>query len=86
MKQPRLVLMEEVGATLQLGPVELRRELQVGPRGRRASSDLLLVYPRVVDMDVQAAPIRAWRAANQQEGPARGNEPTCPLTVPREAK
>eukprot|EP00969_Alexandrium_andersonii_P341427 15092372-Alexandrium_andersonii.AAC.1 len=37
-------------------------------------------------MDIQAAPIRAWRAANQQGRPARGDESDRPLVVAREIK
>eukprot|EP00969_Alexandrium_andersonii_P119563 5286267-Alexandrium_andersonii.AAC.1 len=36
-------------------------------------------------MDIQATPIRAWWAANQQVRPARGDETDRPLTVAREA-
>eukprot|EP00969_Alexandrium_andersonii_P269393 11906734-Alexandrium_andersonii.AAC.1 len=37
-------------------------------------------------MDIQAAPIRARRAANQQERFARGDESDRPLAVVREIK
>eukprot|EP00969_Alexandrium_andersonii_P282631 12494805-Alexandrium_andersonii.AAC.1 len=37
-------------------------------------------------MDVQAAPIRAWRAAKQQERLASGDKSDRPLAVAREIK
>eukprot|EP00969_Alexandrium_andersonii_P351570 15435741-Alexandrium_andersonii.AAC.1 len=37
-------------------------------------------------MGIQAAPIRAWRAANQQERLARCNKSDRPLAVAREVK
>eukprot|EP00969_Alexandrium_andersonii_P066006 2911661-Alexandrium_andersonii.AAC.1 len=55
----------------------------MGPRRRRAPGDLPLVHPGVVHVDVQATPIRAWRAADEQERPARGDEPDRPLAVSR---
>eukprot|EP00969_Alexandrium_andersonii_P205790 9092886-Alexandrium_andersonii.AAC.1 len=44
-----------MSAALQLGLVELRCELQVGPRGRRAPGDLLLAQPRAAHVDVHSA-------------------------------
>eukprot|EP00969_Alexandrium_andersonii_P323089 14275565-Alexandrium_andersonii.AAC.1 len=63
-----------MGAAFQLSPVELRRELQVDPRGRHAPSDLLPVHPRAVRGDVQSAPIGARWAADLQERPTGGDE------------
>eukprot|EP00969_Alexandrium_andersonii_P237737 10494423-Alexandrium_andersonii.AAC.1 len=40
----------------------------------------------MIDTDVQATPVRAWRAANQQVRLARGDESERPLTVAREVK
>eukprot|EP00969_Alexandrium_andersonii_P141616 6262524-Alexandrium_andersonii.AAC.1 len=37
-------------------------------------------------MGIQAAPVRAWRAANQQERPARGDEADRLLAVAREVE
>eukprot|EP00969_Alexandrium_andersonii_P148930 6585143-Alexandrium_andersonii.AAC.1 len=68
-----------MSAALQLSPTKLGRKLQVGPRRRHTPGDLLLVHPQVVRVDIPATPIRAWRAANQQERPARGDESDRPL-------
>eukprot|EP00969_Alexandrium_andersonii_P317812 14039017-Alexandrium_andersonii.AAC.1 len=78
------MLVEEVGTALQLSPIELGHELQVGPRRGHTPGDLLLAHSRVVHMDIQAAPICARRAANQLERPARGHESDRPLAVARE--
>eukprot|EP00969_Alexandrium_andersonii_P293705 12981336-Alexandrium_andersonii.AAC.1 len=64
--------MEEARATRQLGPVELDRELHVGPRLLEPASHLILAHARVVDVLVEGTPIRTgWapgkRASSSQQ-------------------
>eukprot|EP00969_Alexandrium_andersonii_P231166 10210073-Alexandrium_andersonii.AAC.1 len=40
----------------------------------------------MIDVDIQAAPIRAWRAANWQARLARGDKSDRPLAVARKVK
>eukprot|EP00969_Alexandrium_andersonii_P290383 12835025-Alexandrium_andersonii.AAC.1 len=77
------MLVEKAGTALQLSPIELGHDLQAGPRGGHAPGDVLLAHPRAIRVDGQAAPIRARRAANKQERPARGDESGRLLAVAR---
>eukprot|EP00969_Alexandrium_andersonii_P302128 13355118-Alexandrium_andersonii.AAC.1 len=79
--------MEGAGTALQLSPIQLGHKLQVDPRSGHAPGDLLLIHSRLLmDMEIQAAPIRAWWAANQQERLARSDKSDRPLAVAREVK
>eukprot|EP00969_Alexandrium_andersonii_P337352 14909927-Alexandrium_andersonii.AAC.1 len=63
-----------MSTALQLGAVQLHRELQVRAGLAHPLSHCLRVHARVADVHIEAAPVRARRAPYKEIGPARAQQ------------
>eukprot|EP00969_Alexandrium_andersonii_P232327 10257953-Alexandrium_andersonii.AAC.1 len=69
------MLAQEKGSALELSAIQLRGELQARPGLAPPLGDRCRAHARVVDVHIEAAPVSARRAPNDEIGTPRAQQP-----------